>query len=232
MMVVDSLFRDDLRKRVEHYAGGPLSRGVSSGREQSYDHCFNYFADNEAAADMEKSCAVLGFYLASWGMYRGSCYLLKHTNSSVFRDVVGYIGEFRDVLGRIDVDSYTPPNIMTILDAYAAIKNAIFAGNQRHIVLVTKIMIAAFGCVPAFDRNFVAGFGSVLREHKKLPSGRLTPLSLELLAEFYYANQKTIDVLHSESRTVAFGGPTLTSHKLTKAKIIDMYFYDLGSSLL
>ncbi|EKM28037.1 hypothetical protein VCHENC02_6024, partial [Vibrio harveyi] len=27
--------------------------------------------------DMEKSCLALGFYLASWGMFRGSSFMLE-----------------------------------------------------------------------------------------------------------------------------------------------------------
>ncbi|MDI6803669.1 MAG: hypothetical protein QME58_07460 [Bacteroidota bacterium] len=29
--------------------------------------------------DVEKSCLVLGFYLARWGMFRGSSFLLQHS---------------------------------------------------------------------------------------------------------------------------------------------------------
>ena len=31
------------------------------------------------------------------------------------------------------------------------IRNAVFDGKNRHITLVTKIMVAVYGCVPAFD---------------------------------------------------------------------------------
>jgi hypothetical protein len=34
-------------------------------------------AQRHLADDMEKSCAILGFYLANWGMFRGSSPLLK-----------------------------------------------------------------------------------------------------------------------------------------------------------
>ena len=47
-------------------------------RNTSFDYCYNYFKTTEdLTADLEKSCLVLGFYLASWGMLRGSSFLLQ-----------------------------------------------------------------------------------------------------------------------------------------------------------
>jgi hypothetical protein len=50
-------------------------------RYASFDYCFNYFrsfreqdrtADIAAPQNLQMSCLQLGFYLASWGMLRGS----------------------------------------------------------------------------------------------------------------------------------------------------------------
>ena len=52
-------------------------------RYASYDYCYNYFHLIENKRDLiteeyfEKSCLVLGFYLASWGMLRASSFLLQ-----------------------------------------------------------------------------------------------------------------------------------------------------------
>src|SRR5690625_5998584 len=47
-------------------------------RYSSFDYCYNYFKNtDDYLADIEKSCLALGFYLASWGMYRGSSFLLN-----------------------------------------------------------------------------------------------------------------------------------------------------------
>src|SRR5215472_9314657 len=50
-------------------------------RYRSWEHCYGYFHKNtpEAiAADRDRAALHLGFYLASWGMYRGSSFLLQH----------------------------------------------------------------------------------------------------------------------------------------------------------
>jgi hypothetical protein len=78
-----AFYRDDVRARVERFANGSLREGVLGRRDRSYDHCYNYFAATKhPTRDMEKSCAILGFYLASWGMYRGSSYLFNETSWS------------------------------------------------------------------------------------------------------------------------------------------------------
>ena len=55
-------------------------------RYASFDYCFNYFrsfrerdrtADIAAPRNLQMSCLQLGFYLASWGMLRGSSTLLR-----------------------------------------------------------------------------------------------------------------------------------------------------------
>jgi hypothetical protein len=54
-------------------------------RYTSFDYCFNYFqsfrekkrtAGIAASENMQVSCLQLGFYLPSWGMFRGSSTLL------------------------------------------------------------------------------------------------------------------------------------------------------------
>jgi hypothetical protein len=228
------LFRPDFREVVENdFAGGPLSGGVRGTRSQSYDHCFNYFADTaDLTADIEKSCAVLGFYLASWGMYRGSSYLLKYTNSTHLRPVIEYVAGHREALRAIDVDVYDDASITGIIEAYQAIRVALELGQHRHITLVTKIMVAVFGCLPAYDDYFRHGLKRVLNGRAKVPEASVTALSLCSLADVYQANRDVVDELHDCSRTVLFDGSGVSRHRLTKAKILDMYCYQLGRQQL
>ena len=46
-------------------------------RYSSFDYYYSYFLNNgDLIEDMEKSCLELAFYLASWGMFRGSSFLI------------------------------------------------------------------------------------------------------------------------------------------------------------
>lgn len=225
------LVRLDLEQTVTRFAGRPLSLGVSAPRSQSYDHCFNYFADTrDLEDDLEKSCVILGFYLASWGMYRGSTFLQQHTNSSHLVPTIRKIQDLRPALASIDLHNYTEDNIRAVLDAYREIRDALQIEQRSQVTLVTKIMVAVFGCIPAFDRNFTEGLRAVLGAQSRLPYGRIDGDVLRLLAAFYRANRADIDRLHEQSRTVAFGADHTTHHRLSRAKIVDMYCYQLGAT--
>jgi hypothetical protein len=80
-------------------------------RYASFDYCFNHFqafrergkvGDICSPDNVQESCLQLGFYLASWGMLRGSSFLLWRS-VRFFRDVVTTIanGDLRiwDVAG-------------------------------------------------------------------------------------------------------------------------------------
>ncbi len=57
-----------------------------TGRYASFDYCYNYFHpsnNNDLKKDMEKSCISLGFYLASWGMFRGSSFILEKSSKHI-----------------------------------------------------------------------------------------------------------------------------------------------------
>jgi hypothetical protein len=223
------LFRQDVRDRVEHFAGGRLSDGVSGQRERSYDHCYNHFANTvHPTRDMEKSCAVLGFYLASWGMYRGSSFLFKETNSTHFIPVVEYVEEHRETLTRIDVNNYDVESLAAIRTAYSDLRRLLLPGGNTALTLVTKVLVAVTGCVPAYDTYFRAGVRKVAAGISDEKFRRLSMESLGFLAEFYRANRQVVDELRDESATWKFMDSSPSGDKLTRAKILDMYFFDLG----
>ena len=207
-----------------------MRNGVRGQRERSYDHCFNYFRSTERPThDSEKSCNILAFYLASWGMYRGSSFLFRETNATHFAPVLEYIEHHRDVLGQIDVDGYDNEKRTCIEDAYAYLKSALLPEGTTAVTLITKILVGVFGCTPAYDTYFRIGIRSVTRHHSREAFWRLTTGSLELVSRFYEANKTVVDSLHEESTSWRFSDAEPTGQKLTKAKILDMYFFDLGN---
>jgi hypothetical protein len=179
---------------------------------------------------LEKSCAVLAFYLASWGMYRGSTFLLNHTNSTHFIPVIGYIEEFGDSLRAIDVDCYHDANLEKIEEAYARLKAAVLPEGNTAVTLVTKILAGVFGCVPAYDTYFRIGVRNVTGDHSREAFWSFSRRSLELLSEVYLANASELNALAAESVTWRFEDSTSpTGLPLKRAKILDMYFFDRGS---
>lgn len=71
-------------------------------RYLSFDYCYNYFYQNrnKLLQDLEKSCLVLGFYLASWGMYRESSFMLER-NSNHLKNTIEYINTLSPKFGRL-----------------------------------------------------------------------------------------------------------------------------------
>src|ERR1700724_165165 len=66
----------DIAEKIKAYHGvrGPHDR------DRSWEHCYRYFRSADASTirkDHDQAALQLGFYLASWGMYRGSSFLLQ-----------------------------------------------------------------------------------------------------------------------------------------------------------
>jgi len=81
-------------------------------RYSSFDYCYNYFRRTEnITGNIEKSCLVLGFYLASWGMFRGSSFLLKEKSIRYFIPTIEYISTLPESVWKIDVDNYNSDSI-------------------------------------------------------------------------------------------------------------------------
>lgn len=200
-------------------------------REASYHFCYNYFRnfyedDNvkeiSSSNNIEVSCLQLGFYLASWGMYRGSGKIYYKSNK-VYEGIIKKIPEGKS-LWEIDVDNYNENNINKILK----FKNELQKSLHEHKItatdtLTTKIMMGVFGCVPAFDINFTTAIKeSELRER-----------SLIKVKEFYDRNRKTIDNYIGTDKFKTFDratGGKVFNYK--KAKIIDMIGVTLGEHII
>lgn len=187
-------------------------------RYASFDYCYNYFYSfykNEQLRELvsdeniQKSCLHLGFYLASWGMYRGSSFLLERS-SAFLKDLVISISKMNPKLWEIDVDSYTDDNIELLLDCKLQIVNALGADYKPSDTLITKIMLGVFANIPAFDKYFGDGF-DIRTFNKK---------SLIKIKDFYDNNKAIIDGY--KFYTYDFLTAKETNISYTKAKLIDM----------
>jgi len=195
-------------------------------RYSSYDYCYNYFykTQNIIIQDSEKSCAIIGFYLASWGMMRGSSFLLQKSYK-YYKPLVKYISKLENRCWDIDVNNYNIEYSM-IIQIYNEIKDIIIENNQRDIVLVTKIMMGVLGITPAYDSFFCNTFKQI--EPNKSRFTTFNESSLEVIYNFYCRNKNEIDTLSRSNKTIDY----ITEKErycYKKAKIIDMYGVEMGS---
>ena len=195
-------------------------------RYTSFDYCYNYFrATNDITKDIEKSCLVLGFYLASWGMFRGSSFLLQKSVKH-FEPTIRYIAMLDSSVWEIDVDNYDENNILTIIKIYNDIKTRLINNNNSDLTLITKILLGVFGFIPAFDNFFCNSFRAISEGQCGFRS--VNQKSLSFIKTFYEANKTTIDRLSDETFTTNFVAGRKTTLNYPKAKIIDMYGFTAG----
>ena len=209
----------DIAANIEAYLG----QRRSTDRYTSFDYCFNYFRSYQeqgrigeltVGPSLQLSCLHLGFYLASWGMYRGSSELLQHSAKHL-APVITAIADAPASIWRVDVNDYTD-DVCAVLVSYAGrLRRAL--PDRATDTLVTKIMLGVFACVPAFDTNFKKGSGlsSFSRD------------SLLQVAGFYRAHQGLIDGYRVPTLDFDTGEPT--SRRYSRAKVIDMVFFVEGS---
>jgi len=209
----------DIEGNVDRYLAGRHA----TVRYSSFDYCNNYFGSFqdagriEALADpphLEMSCLQLGFYLASWGMFRGKAALLRHSAKRL-APVIDAIVAAPSLTWTVDAGGYDAETQGLLFDVERSLGQALPGG--RSTTLVTKTMLGVFGCVPAYDRFFRVGFGVTTFGWK----------SLAALDEYYRANAETID--RCRVPTLDFTTGAETARTYTRAKVIDMVFFIEGA---
>ena len=213
--------QSDIKKIVDEfkYQSNPDSRYAS------FDYCYNYFKKTkpkDLTKDIEKSCLTLGFYLASWGMLRGSSFLLKKSVKH-FQPTINYLSTLENSVWKIDIDKYNDWNIKIIIQIYKDLKKLLVVENKAHRTLVTKVMLGVFGFIPAYDQYFLKTFSRIFKDKCSFTS--VNKLSLTCLKTFYDVNNKTINKISAETFTINFLTGMKTNINYPKAKIIDMYGY-------
>lgn len=191
-------------------------------RYKSWEHCFSYFSGKNI--DRKIACLQLSFYLASWGMYRGSSFLLWK-DYLIHQEVVDIILDYKH-LQNID---YKRANQSNIGEIFALIKSVekwyetniqSVDGKKKKVnvtdTLITKILLGTLGCIPAYDRYFIDG----LRK-KRLSFSKLTQDNFIKVVTFYRENKRQFDDV--QTKILKSSGIRYPSMKL-----VDMYFWKIG----
>lgn len=193
-------------------------------RYKSWDNCFHSFSSSTKS---EIQILELAFYLASWGMYRGSGGLLQK-NHLIHKGAVDII--FSKTSQKLKCNQTTEikrekiKDIIAVKDELAKHYRSIYftkgADKPKPIsptdTLLSKIMLGTLGCVPAYDRYFIDG----LKEMKMKHIG-FNEASLNELFNFIDNNKNEIDEAQKLIRTE-------TQRHYPLMKILDMYFWQIG----
>lgn len=208
-----------------------LSGHQPDSREASFDYCYNYFQTFREAGrpndllrpeHLPQACLQVGFYLASWGMFRNS--FLLNRSAHHFIPLIKTIAATPEEVWAIDVGRYTPENIERLRQTERQIAKAVTEGVEAaaSVTLSTKIMLGVFGNVPALD--YFVGKG-LLAEQGVNPS-TLNNRALEKIEEYYQTHRPTFESQRIHTLDFLTGRPTARLYP--QAKLVDMALFMRG----
>lgn len=204
------------------------ARANENGRSRSWEHCYRVFRDarTDPSPDYDYLSLNLAFYLASWGMYRGSSFLLQK-DYKVLSPIVEKVlkpeydclfgiacADLREseVQGSLEkLNKYIAAHFGPIRDEVAGRKVV----SSVSPVLITKILMGTLGCVPAYDRFFVDGI-----KKYKVTTQEYTPESVRRLVDFYEE--------HNDRLEEARRGMRVGDLIYPQMKLLDMGFWQIG----
>lgn len=202
---------------------------VENHRYRSWEYCYKSFV--EARKNKENNidylALQLAFYLASWGMYRGSSFLLQKDYKIHIPIVEEILKPEYDCLLDLDCSNLiNNKNIQDCLenlnkklkDYYRNIRSSIIENDVKQdisSILISKILLGALGCVPAYDRFFMDGV-----KLEKVTTANYNLRSLIKLAEFYQQYREQFEEIRKKM--------VVGNLEYPQMKLLDMCFWQIG----
>ena len=187
-------------------------------RFKSWEHCYKAFLENN---NHDNLALNLAFYLASWGMYRGSSGLLWK-DYKIHIPAIEIIKNFND-LKSVNWNKPEIEKILALKEQLIKYYGSIDFNNGKEqglkkinatVTLISKVILGTLGCIPAFDRYFNIGF-------KNNPN---ISINQSILEELYF----NIDLKHKEIKKCQAIIKQELNFDYPVMKIIDMYYWQIG----
>ena len=208
-------------------------KNVKNGRYRSWEHCYKHFSEAREEKERDNPNVIdylslhLAFYLASWGMYRGSSFLLRRDYKIHEQAVKEILKKEYDVLMGIECCELEKNlDLLDTLykklnDIYSEIRSEVKKEVQNNVssTLITKILMGTLGCVPAYDRFFVSGV-----KNQGVTTGNYNVQSLRKLAKFYENNYDMLEQVRK-------GMKIENRIEYPQMKLLDMAFWQVGKDL-
>jgi len=202
-------------------------------RYRSWEHCYACFQrlqSSQSEETIDVATLRLAFYLASWGMYRGSSQLLQKDYRIHTRIVLELLETKYSQLWRLDFDSIadTAPEISLVIQLAKRL-GRVYAelGVSPTDTLVTKVLLGTFGCIPAYDTLFIRGVThwnrALLSQCQPKFPARFGINSYRGLIDFYREHKDEIKEAQTHISKYGIEYPVM--------KLADMYFWNLGYQL-
>jgi len=198
-------------------------------RYKSWEHCYTYFKNNRKSSnkDIDVFSLNLFAYLSSWGMLRGSSFLLQK-DYKFHNEIVEIILDPKyDVLQDLDISTVTYKEINLVLELGDRIRKSYF--DRTYLVngtegmnktatdtLVSKVLLGTLCCSPAYDRFFRDGL-----KLQGIPNRNFTKKAFLSQKQYYIKHLDEFKETQDAINKIAGAHyPTM--------KIFDMYLWELG----
>lgn len=214
---------------VTSFTGREASHGFSRMRERSWDICYTYFQQHpQPTRDLERSSLHLMAYLTSWGMFRGSTWIFKNTNVTHLNTAIEIIEKYNPQLRGWDIETYNDDERYQAYDtAWRELREALLPEGGRARVLLSKLMMGVWGCIPAVDTYFLATLEGLSKSREERLSWRKG--NRDTLARYQsILNQHEVEIEEARDiyRIHSFDGAVQEDLRLPQAKVIDIFgFY-------
>ena len=222
-------------------------------RYRSWEHCYIIFQDafkkyDDLTDEIKDILSLhLAFYLASWGMYRGSTFLLQK-DYKVFYPVV-------DLLIR-EKNQFTEKKIKDLLkngndtDIKKYVENYFKFDEKLHEkldevrkpidinatdTLKTKIILGTYGVIPAYDKYFkdgvIASQQTIKKDLKRKLIANYSKNSVTKLLKFAKENLPELQSIKKEIRDYQIKNNYKNQVDYPIMKILDMCFWQIGYNI-
>jgi|ERR1035437_49086 hypothetical protein len=195
-------------------------------RYRSWEHCYGHFRGHATFAtplQIDTAALYLAFYLASWGMYRGSSALLQK-DYRIHQPAVSKLLEHSyDVLWDLDFeDSARDGSTADLIISLSEAIKATYRDFQPTDTLLTKILLGTVGCAPACDQYFIIGFRR--SGHLEL---RYSQFDSNFLCRVFRFCRQYKEAFREAQEDIAKS----SGIRYPLMKLADMYFWNIGFSL-
>lgn len=211
-----------------------------NGRYRSWEHCYKVFHDARLkrqkgeVLDYDYLSLHLAFYLASWGMFRGSSFLLQYDYKVHTEVATWLLDEKYDSLQGASCN-VLKNNLNLLFDGLCKRLQKFYKDRRQEVArqvgkdlksdvvsetLITKILMGTLGCVPAYDTYFVKGI-----KVSNVSTGNFNESSILKLIDFYEAHSDVFEKKRKELHIIEENGLRLCYPQM---KLLDMAFWLVG----
>lgn len=226
--------------------------GAPDTRYKSWEWCHQAFLEHRtdnSEENIEFLSLHLAFYLASWGMYRGSSYLLQRdykAHKAAVREIIktDYNELWDYVPSEDNIERINNLLFNTESGIYWKVKNSYKGYDENNAnanennddessdTLTTKILMGTFGCIPAFDRFLKTGISCYNLNH----DGKKTKIRNYKLTQSIESKKKDGTIVSTDSfkalASLVLENPEIfqitSNFYYPPMKCVDMYLWEVG----